>query len=261
MIGLFVVPTGRDPSRRCCLSAPGRGKLEYAYGENRGKVRTAYRKRARWRQPQVSRPRRARRHAAARDARVLRIIGGTWRGRKLRFPGGGRASARPRTGCARRCSTGWARASRARAASICSPAAARSGLEALSRGAAHVTFVERDAGGRRARCARALAEWGARRAQVERADALRFLAARARGALRRGVPRPAVCGGTAGARGSAARRSGWLRRGRPDLCRMCGPRPALPPLPASWQPLKAKQAGEVGYHLFAHAARGVTRAV
>jgi 16S rRNA (guanine966-N2)-methyltransferase len=33
-------------------------------------------------------------------------------------------------------------------------------------------------------------------------------------------------------------------------------REALPPLPASWQQLKAKQAGEVGYHLFARAARG-----
>jgi 16S rRNA (guanine966-N2)-methyltransferase len=33
-------------------------------------------------------------------------------------------------------------------------------------------------------------------------------------------------------------------------------REPLPPLPESWQPLKAKQAGEVGYHLFARAVRG-----
>ena len=34
----------------------------------------------------------------------------------------------------------------------------------------------------------------------------------------------------------------------------CAAREGLPPLPASWRLLKAKQAGEVGYHLLAHAA-------
>ena len=31
----------------------------------------------------------------------------------------------------------------------------------------------------------------------------------------------------------------------------CAAREGLPPLPPSWQPLKAQRAGEVGYHLFA----------
>jgi len=34
----------------------------------------------------------------------------------------------------------------------------------------------------------------------------------------------------------------------------CAARTGPPPLPAPWRALKAKQAGEVGYHLFAHPA-------
>jgi len=48
------------------------------------------------------------------------------------------------------------------------------GLESLSRGAAHVTFVERDAAAARELRAR-LSEWGASGAEVEHGDALRFL--------------------------------------------------------------------------------------
>jgi 16S rRNA (guanine966-N2)-methyltransferase len=37
-------------------------------------------------------------------------------------------------------------------------------------------------------------------------------------------------------------------------------REGLPPFPGNWQLLKAKKAGEVGYHLFARAARGAAPA-
>src|SRR6059058_4730550 len=53
------------------------------------------------------------------------------------------------------------------------------GLEALSRGAAHVTFVEQDEAAVRELRAR-LAEWQAGDARVVRADALRYLAGEAR---------------------------------------------------------------------------------
>ncbi len=45
----------------------------------------------------------------------------------------------------------------------------------------------------------------------------------------------------------------WLATGA-RIYVECAARDGLPPLPATWRPLKAKQAGEVGYHLFAHTA-------
>jgi hypothetical protein len=38
----------------------------------------------------------------------------------------------------------------------------------------------------------------------------------------------------------------------------CASRAGLPPLPPAWELLRAKQAGEVGYHLFARAALNAT---
>jgi 16S rRNA (guanine966-N2)-methyltransferase len=110
-------------------------------------------------------------------ARVLRIIGGTWRGRRLRFPAG--ALIRPTPDRVRETLFNWlgARVPGARCLDLFAGSGAL-GLEALSRGAAHVTFVERDAGAVRELRAR-LAEWGARDALVERGDALAFLAQRA----------------------------------------------------------------------------------
>ena len=45
---------------------------------------------------------------------------------------------------------------------------------------------------------------------------------------------------------------GWLAAGARVYVE-CPARGGPPTVPASWQPLKAKQSGEVGYHLFAHA--------
>jgi 16S rRNA (guanine966-N2)-methyltransferase len=44
---------------------------------------------------------------------------------------------------------------------------------------------------------------------------------------------------------------GWLAPGALIYAEAAA-RAGLPPLPASWQLLKAKQAGEVGYHLLRH---------
>ena len=62
-----------------------------------------------------------------------------------RGPPTGKACARRPTSCERRCSTSWRRGSTARACSTGLPAPGAVGIEALSRGAAHVTFVESDA--------------------------------------------------------------------------------------------------------------------
>jgi len=54
----------------------------------------------------------------------------------------------------------------------------------------------------------------------------------------------------------AARRlaaPGWLNAGALIYVEQAAREP-LPPLPPQWQLLKGKQAGEVGYHLFAHTA-------
>ncbi|MGH8275425.1 MAG: 16S rRNA (guanine(966)-N(2))-methyltransferase RsmD, partial [Steroidobacteraceae bacterium] len=116
--------------------------------------------------------------ARTRSTRVLRIIGGTWRGRKLRFPAA--ALIRPTPDRVRETLFNWlgARVPAAHCLDLFAGSGAL-GLEALSRVAAQVTFVERDAAAVRELRAR-LVEWGAQGAQVERADALRFLAGPAR---------------------------------------------------------------------------------
>ena len=186
----------------------------------------------------------------AGGARELRIIGGTWRGRKLRFPAS--AAIRPTPDRVRETLFNWlgARAQGARALDLFAGSGAL-GLEALSRGAAHVTFVEQDAAASRELSAR-LSEWQAADARVEHADALRYLA---------GVARPfdlVFLDPPFGAPllAAAARlleERGWLAP-RALIYVECAARDGLPGLPASWQLLKAKQAGAVGYHLLARAA-------
>ena len=125
------------------------------------------------------------------------------------------------------------------------------GLEALSRGASEVVFVEQDGPAARELRAR-LTEWGAGNgARVEQCDALRF--------LRGSPPAPAFDivfldppFATDLLQGTAERlESGrWLAPGA--LIYLESPaRGGSPAVPASWVLVKAKQAGEVGYHLMA----------
>ncbi|MBV8145336.1 MAG: 16S rRNA (guanine(966)-N(2))-methyltransferase RsmD [Gammaproteobacteria bacterium] len=189
----------------------------------------------------------------AQRSRVLRIIGGTWRGRKLRFPAS--AAIRPTPDRVRETLFNWLGA--AVRGAQCLDLFAGSGalgLEALSRGAAQVTFIERDAVAAR-ELTLLLTEWQAGNAQVIRADALRYLA---------GAPRrldivfldPPFASGLLSEAAAALEQRGWLEPGALIYVE-CAAREGLPSLPAGWQPLKAKQAGEVGYHLFAHAAPGI----
>jgi 16S rRNA (guanine966-N2)-methyltransferase len=188
--------------------------------------------------------------ARAGRERVLRIIGGTWRGRKLRFAAS--AAIRPTPDRVRETLFNWLAGAvpGARCLDLFAGSGAL-GLEALSRGAAHVTFVEHDAAAARELGAR-LKEWQAPDASVQQADALRFLESAA------GQPydiafldppfdaqllQPAAT--------LLAQR--WLKDGALIYVE-CAAREGLPALPPRWRVLKAKQAGEVGYHLLAHAA-------
>ena len=182
-------------------------------------------------------------------ARVLRIIGGTWRGRKLRFPAS--AAIRPTPDRVRETLFNWlgTRTPGARVLDLFAGSGAL-GLEALSRGASHVTFVEQDEAAVRELRAR-LAEWQAGDASVQRADALRYLTGEARPFDLVFLDPPFG----SELLSEAARRleeRGWLRSGA-FIYVECAARAGLPPLPARWRLLKAKQAGEVGYHLFGHA--------
>lgn len=184
--------------------------------------------------------------------RVLRIIGGTWRGRKLRFPPS--PEIRPTPDRVRETLFNWLgpRLPGSRCLDLFAGSGAL-GLESLSRGAAHVTFVERDPAAARELRAR-LAEWGARGAQVEQSDALRFLAGS-------GAPYdiafldPPFDSGLLTGAAQQLERGAWLAPGALIYVE-CAARGGLPPLPEGWIATKAKQAGEVGYHLLTRAREG-----
>ena len=181
---------------------------------------------------------------------MLRIIGGTWRGRRLRFAAS--AAIRPTPDRVRETLFNWLGV--AVRGAHCLDLFAGSGalgLEALSRGAARVTFLERDAEAARA-LGLLLQDWGATDAQVVRADAVRYLAGAARPADIVFLD-PPFAAGLLGEAAALLEERHWLKAGALIYVE-CAAREGLPGLPASWQPLKARQAGEVGYHLFARIA-------
>ena len=124
------------------------------------------------------------------------------------------------------------------------------GIEALSRGAGHATFVERD---RRAASAIAdlLAEWREPAGTVAVADALTWLAApRSGGPYDIVFLDPPYDAAVLAAAAESLATRGWLA---PDA-RIYVERRArdpLPALPARWREQRAGRAGEVGYHLYA----------
>ena len=186
----------------------------------------------------------------AGNARVLRIIGGQWRGRKLRFPAS--AEIRPTPDRVRETLFNWLAAATGGAACLDLFAGSGAlGLEALSRGAAHVTFVEQDAAAARELSTR-LTEWQAASARVVRMDALRYLAGAA-------TPfdivflDPPFDSQLLERAATLLEAQPWMQ---PDarIYVECPARAGLPSLPRSWRLLRAKRAGEVGYHLFAHTA-------
>jgi 16S rRNA (guanine966-N2)-methyltransferase len=179
---------------------------------------------------------------------MLRIVGGRHRGRRLRFPAG--VTIRPTPDRVRETLFNWLqpRIDGARVLDLFAGSGAL-GLEALSRGAGHVTFVEKD---RRAALAiEALAhEWQETALQVVCADALAWLA-RSAGAAPFDIVfldppyDAALLSASAG-----ALVAGTLLAPDARVYVEHRAREALPALPDGWQDIRDGRAGEVGYHLF-----------
>jgi 16S rRNA (guanine966-N2)-methyltransferase len=186
----------------------------------------------------------------AGSARVLRIIGGRWRGRKLRFPAS--AEIRPTPDRVRETLFNWLAAAPEGAACLDLFAGSGAlGLEALSRGAAHVTFVEQGAAAARELRTR-LTEWQAAGARVVRTDALRYLSGAAQ-PFDIVFLDPPFDSQLLERAATLLASQPWLQPGALIYVE-CAARTGLPSLPPSWRLLRAKRAGEVGYHLFAHTA-------
>ena len=178
---------------------------------------------------------------------MLRIIGGEWRGRRWRFPDV--AGLRPTPDRVRETLFNWLslRISGARCLDLFAGSGAL-GLEALSRGADHVTFVERDA--QAAQGIRTLlGEWLST-AQGQRSDVV------ARDALEYVKRQPARVDGvfldppfasTHVADVLARLVNGWLAPGAWVYVEQ--PADAGLDLPPGLILRRSKQAGEVGYHL------------
>jgi 16S rRNA (guanine966-N2)-methyltransferase len=183
---------------------------------------------------------------------MLRIIGGAWRGRRLRFPPS--PEIRPTPDRVRETLFNWlgAHVSGARCLDLFAGSGAL-GLEALSRGARHVTFVERDAAAVRELRAR-LAEWGASGAQVEQADAHRFLAASAE-PFDIVFLDPPFASDLLPVSARLLEGGHWLAPAALIYVE-CAAREGPPPLPERWKLIKGKHAGEVGYYLFARDEKG-----
>lgn len=186
-----------------------------------------------------------RNNAVQNRPNTLRIVGGAWRSRRIRFPG--LKGLRPTPDRVRETLFNWLAADVA--GSRCLDLFAGSGalgLEALSRGAASVTFVERE---REAadRLRETVAELATGQATVRHAEALAWLG---------GAPQPfdivfldpPFDSDLLPAAMRALESGGWLA---PEACiYLEGPAKAgPPPLPGGWILHRSGRAGAVGYHL------------
>jgi 16S rRNA (guanine966-N2)-methyltransferase len=193
-----------------------------------------------------------RHNALQKNAGQLRIIGGEWRGRKIRFPAV--AGLRPTPDRVRETLFNWL--APVIAGGRCLDLFAGSGalgLEALSRGAGRVTFVERDRA-----AARQLEETAAAlapgRAVVYQADAHARLAGAATPAHNAFLEPPndsTLLPDTL----RALVTGGWLAPGA-FIYLEASAKSGLPALPASWSMHRTGRAGAVGYHLARRSAAG-----
>jgi len=176
---------------------------------------------------------------------VLRIIGGEWRGRKIHFPPV--AAIRPTPDRVRETVFNWLQS--AVAGRRCLDLYAGSGalgLEALSRGAREVVFVDLEPAVSRHLVA-TLQRLGCDRGRVIRSDARSFVSGSAEPFDIIFLDPPFgesvladVC--------RRVEAGGWLAPG--GHVYLEAPASAGPPeLPDRWSLLKSKRAGEVGYHL------------
>ena len=187
-------------------------------------------------------------HRRGSASRVLRIIGGAWRGRRLRFPAA--PAIRPTPDRVRETLFNWLApvVPGARCLDLFAGSGAL-GLEALSRGASHVTFVERERQAARAieECLAQFDSQGRLDWRVLAADAEAFLATAAEPFDIVFLDPPFA---SSVLQRSAARleRGGWLSRAARIYVECPAEQPA--PVPASWIHERDKRSGQVGYHLY-----------
>lgn len=193
-----------------------------------------------------------RNNALQKNTGQLRIIGGEWRGRKIRFPGV--EGLRPTPDRVRETLFNWL--APVIAGSRCLDLFAGSGalgLEALSRAAAAVTFVEwqRDAAERLSETAAMLARG---RATVHRADVGAWLAGPATQFDVVFIDPPYGSGLLAGAMHAVESR-GWLAP-QAFIYLESSAKAGAPAMPESWTLHRSGRAGAVGYHLARRMAAG-----
>jgi len=190
-----------------------------------------------------------------RQERTLRIIAGEWRGRKFRFPD---AQIRPTPDRVRETLFNWLQA-RVRGAHCLDLYAGSGalGLEALSRGAASVLFIEQQRTVAQA-LNDLLLQWQAVGARVIRGEALQVLRARATEKFDLVFLDPPYSAGAAGELTAAITQlqRGWLA---PDArIYVEHAKSDQPAWPAPWHALRTGTAGEVRYHLLAKSEQGET---
>jgi 16S rRNA (guanine966-N2)-methyltransferase len=176
---------------------------------------------------------------------LLRIIGGAWRGRRIHFPPV--EAIRPTPDRVRETLFNWLQMDVA--GSLCLDLYAGSGalgLEALSRGASRVVFVEVDSGAAR-HLSQTLHDLQCDRGAVVSADVKRYLAGPSEPFDIVFVDPPYADHALADICGRIEQ-GGWLRPG--GLVYLEDAAAAGPPvLPPGWTLLRSKRAGAVGYHL------------
>ena len=208
------------------------------------------------RSPPASPPKTATHQGRGRQQRQLRIIAGRWRGKRFRFP---ELDIRPTPDRVRETLFNWlqTRIEGAHCLDLYAGSGAL-GLEALSRGAASVVFVEHQRAAVNA-LRQLLRDWQASGATVVCDEAQHYLAGRSR-------PDPQAADAGRGfdlvfldppyASGELpAAAAALARRGLAPDARVYVEQHAADELqqalPASWRELRTGKAGEVRYHLFA----------
>ncbi|GFE80877.1 ribosomal RNA small subunit methyltransferase D [Steroidobacter agaridevorans] len=182
--------------------------------------------------------------AGRRPPNQLRIVGGRWRGMRIDFPDV--EAIRPSPDRVRETLFNWLQThiSGARCLDLFAGSGAL-GIEALSRGASAVTFVDREPQVGR-HLTQTLQRLGATGATVKSEDAIRFLER---------TPQPfdlvfldPPFASTLLQPVFARLPQGWLAP-EAHIYVECPSNVPMPPLSAGWSVYRSKQAGQVGYHL------------
>lgn len=174
----------------------------------------------------------------------VRIIGGVWRSRRLSFPAS--AGLRPTPDRVRETVFNWLMPalSGARCLDLFAGTGAF-GFESVSRGAAHAVLVEKQievVAALRENSARLKAE----AVEIAHADALQWL--RSPGQSFDVIfLDPPYASNLLGACIELLEANAWIKPN--GLVYLEAPKGEVPPLPADWQLLRSKIAGQVGYHL------------